>query len=265
MFSFLICSPNLAFYIRYTKLANDSRTDQEISKELTNYWQTLPNIVLKYTNIRFSSSTKYNSREKTKINEYGTLEIRDYRKIIKEFYVILMEKAISFLLNSRSKHLIWSFILGFLEGDGSVHTNKRRHFYIRLAANSNNVIILKQMLQIIGIQCSVDESMLKKNGKGVRIQIQILQILKNLNIIAPKIFLYYPKRRKMFVENFFKNRSVQYLIGSKIELGKQYVAKNFLDKEIIINPAIMAEIRLLEKELNNYGLTIAQLIDNLKN
>ena len=259
MYRSFIYNTSLLFYLSYTKLATDLRENQDIISELKLYWQNIPDIVFDDNKIRLWTS-RLTSRENKKMTEYGTLEINDARKIVKIFYIKLMEKITTLLLKSKSKVLIWKFILGFLEGDGSVHISNTGRFYIKFAANIDNIEILTNLLDIIEVRYRLDKSQIKNGGKGVMIIIFIQQILKHLDNFSSEIFKYYPKRRKLFVIRFFMNPSVHYLTGYRNKLNQPSVEK-YLNENIKNSVSLINEIYKLEHELNSYGFKIADFVN----
>ena len=256
VYSSFIYDSNLNFYLAFTKLATDLRTDQEIIIELKKYWQSIHNIIIDDKRIRIWTS-KYESRIGTKITDYGSLEISDARSIVKILYNKLMEKITFLLLRSKSPSLIWKFLLGYLEGDGSIHTSRVGRFYIKFAANKDNVGLLTKLLDIVDVGYHISNA-----GNGRNIYIEIEEALKHFNYYASEIFKYYPKRRKIFVIRFFKNPSVHYLTGYRNSINQPSVEK-FLNENIKNNNTIMNEIKILEQELHGYGLKILDFVNEL--
>ena len=185
MINSFIYNADLTFFLTFTKLATDQRMNNEIIVDLKKYWENIPNITLEYAKIRILTS-KFESREKTKMTDYGTLEIYDARLIVKILYKKLMEKITTLLLKINSKTAIWKFLLGFLDGDGSALISRTGRFYIKFAANIDNLDLLTKLLNIIEVHFNLDNSRIKAGGKGVSIIISIQQILKHLNECAPE-------------------------------------------------------------------------------
>lgn len=192
----LILNPNLHFYISIT-----SRTS--INKnELIKRWKDKCKINVE--NVKIKISDKHSK----KVNRYGSLIIREYTRSTQMFYRRLLEYCIQKIIREKNKEFALDFICGVLEGDGSPSANSRGHIII--SANKNDAKILEKILKISGLHFGIE-----KNSNKVSIRINSLSILKNIEILQNKIFKYYPKRRKKFIERFFRIGAVKYILGQQ--------------------------------------------------
>ena len=106
-----------------------------------------------------------------------------------------------------SKDLALDFILGVLEGDGCVGPEGRGHLVI--ATNNIELQILTEVLSCAGFKYNV-----RKEGENRNcVHIGLLEIIKNISILKDKIFIYYPKRRKLLKERLANTASVRFLLG----------------------------------------------------
>ena len=64
------------------------------------------------------------------------------------------------------------------------------------------------------IKYSVDLSRVRrKEGSGIYVAFWLAEILLNLRILSDNLFIYYPKRRKIFIERLLAQSTVKYIIG----------------------------------------------------
>jgi hypothetical protein len=103
--------------------------------------------------------------------------------------------------------LATDFILGIIEGDGAASSKKRGHIII--ASNSRDITLLSKMLN----WCGLKHKTFREKGNAWFARISALSILEHLPEISGKLFQYYPKRRRKFIERFLALGICRYLLG----------------------------------------------------
>lgn len=84
----LILNAKLDFKLIYVKKSVDEREDEFLTCKLCSYWETNAKISLSKDKIHILSSS---SSQKRKLNEYGSLRIKDNRFLILELYLRLLK------------------------------------------------------------------------------------------------------------------------------------------------------------------------------
>jgi len=80
--------------------------------------------------------------------------------------------------------------------------------------------MIERTLIRLGIQYRVDRSLVRNDiSAGVSFHFGLFEVLLNLEPIFHSLFIYYPKRRNLFVKRLFKQPSVRYLLGRKESLA----------------------------------------------
>ncbi len=142
----------------------------------------------------------------TKCTKYGTLTMREHRIGLLDFYNYLVENLIEEIRKNNNKSLAIDFLCGILEGDGSVPAKKRGH--IEIATNSKEYRSLANVLEVLEIKHRI----IKYGENKYAIRIGALEILRNFDHLKDKIFIYYPKRRRMLFERLQTVGAVKFLI-----------------------------------------------------
>lgn len=204
--------------------------------------------IWKEKGIKINKVRKIKSKGKIinkKMNEFGTLIMREHLQGLLLLYNGLKDQIIENIVKDKNKEMAIDFICGVLEGDGSVNPNG----YLRIHTNKNEINNLKKVLAASGIGFSAEKS--KKNDATIRIN--TIEIIKNFEMLAPKVFKYYPKRRKMLIERLFNRGLVRFIAG------KQKHAVAFVKKEL-------KEAGILDEsyKLTKKGKRIRKLLLNME-
>jgi len=212
----LILNPEYESSYISISLIKDKKVDLE---EIKNLWEKVCGIKVK------SIRTRVINGYSPKTHLYGSLVIRDNRKVTLLYYQKLLNYALTYITKGDKKAAL-NFICGVLEGDGSPSARKRG--YIIISSNKYDATILQKILKIADIDYSI-----QKYGNRVYVRLNALGLLSKLELIWDKIFAYYPKRRKKFIERFSKIGAVRFIIGEQ-----NYCAswvKSWLRKNGILN------------------------------
>jgi len=179
--------------------------DREVLKgNLRELWQNNTGIILKNISVRILPTPYKNTPNR---NLYGTLIFKENRELPRIYYVRLLRVLIDKIKKENNQQLALDFILGVLEGDGSVGPRKRGHLVI--ATNLIDSQILKRILDSTNLKFHI-----KKEGDNKYIiHIGSLEIIKNISILKDKLFKYYPKRRKLLKERLATTGCSRFLLG----------------------------------------------------
>ena len=152
---------------------------------------------------------------------------REHRKLTQIFYNRLIDFVCKKIETNNDRELSIDFICGVLEGDGSASSGSRGHIII--STNEKDAIKLESVMKVSGLNFKV----CKENTGRVYIRIGALGILKNLPELKDKIFRYYPKRRKKFIERFTDIGANRFILG-KQNRASAWV-KSFLKENKILD------------------------------
>jgi hypothetical protein len=212
----LILNPEYESSYISISLIKDKKVDLE---KIKNLWEKVCGIKVK------SIRTRINNGDSPKTHLYGSLVIRDNRKVTLLYYQKLLNYALTYITKGDKKAAL-NFIFGVLEGDGSPSARKRGHIVI--TSNKDDIFILREILKIADLDYSI-----QRYGNRVYVRLNALGLLSKLELIWDKIFAYYPERRKKFIERFSKIGAVRFIIGEQ-----NYCApwvKSWLRKNGILN------------------------------
>ena len=242
----LVFGNSLVFELTYTMKPSNRRSDRKVKKNLIQFWKEKSNIDIEEKRIWVRTSKSKNIR---KWNVCGSLGIRDDRNLVMEIHVRVMMFILNYLANECLKDdEVWDFLFGILEGDGFVGGGKAR-FSVGFATHSSDKIIEK-LLTRLGIQHRTDKSRVKNNvPAGISVQFGLFEILLNLKRMCDSLFVYYPKRRWIFIERLLKQSTVEYLLKRKETLS--FFAKSFILTNMLDDDEIRQLLVNLESELNN--------------
>ncbi|MBU3941216.1 MAG: hypothetical protein KKH88_04785 [Nanoarchaeota archaeon] len=201
----IILDSNIAISLTYT---NYQEKDLELLKnKLIKKWSKKTGLILKNKKIRIiKTKTKYAPNR----NPYGSLRIREDRKLVQIYYNRLLNHLLNTIYKENDKVLAFNFICGVMEGDGCV--NSKTHSHIIISTNSSEIEILKKVCDKNNIKSSVRRW---ENDKYDRVDLVIgsLEIIKNISILKDKLFKYYPKRRKILQERLGNTGCAKFLLG----------------------------------------------------
>jgi bifunctional DNA-binding transcriptional regulator/antitoxin component of YhaV-PrlF toxin-antitoxin module len=235
----LILNPEYESSYISISLRKDKRVDLEEIKKL---WKKACGIEVK------SIKTRIINGNSLKTHLYGSLVIRDNRKVTLLYYQKLLNYVITYIINKKDKKAAFNFICGVLEGDGSPSARKRG--YIVIASNKEDVVILREILKIANVDYSI-----QKYGNRMCVRLNALGLLSKLELIWDKIFAYYPERRKKFIERFSKIGAVRFIIGEQNYCAswvKSWLRKNgILDKNYELTPKGKKIKRILKKMIKS--------------
>ncbi len=229
----LIYGNRLEYRLTYSKKPSDKRTKANTRSDLINYWKKNASINLIEDRIKLRETKHDNIR---KWNKCGSLGIRDNRNLVMEVHLRILNEIIVYLNTCIYDELIWEFLFGILEGDGTVSGGKGK-FGIGFSCHKDDKIILK-MLKRLHIKHSVDLSRLKTGtGSSIQINFWLFEVILNLEILSKRLFIFYPKRRRLFIERLLKQSTVRYLMKKQSNLSPPARSKILayqLDNETII-------------------------------
>jgi len=200
MHNLLIKDSKPEFTISYTNIYKTGC--ENLKKNLAKIWTNETGVKVDKFRIR-----KPTGKSTSKWNRYGTLVIREHRQILLDFYNALLRLLIREILSKENKGLAIDFICGVMEGDGCVPAKKRGHLLI--CTNKNEVHILEDILRILQIKFKV----VKEGENKYSLRIGTLEILRNFHHLKSKIFILYPKRRKMLFKRLKTVGAIKFLIG----------------------------------------------------
>lgn len=227
----LVFGNSLVFELTYTMKPSNRRLDRKVKRNLIQFWKEKSNIDIEEKRIWVRKSKSKNIR---KWNVCGSLGVRDDRNLVMELHVRVMMHILNYLANECLKDdEVWDFLFGILEGDGFVGGGKAR-FSVGFATHSSDKMIEK-LLTRLGIQHRTDRSRVKNNvPAGISVQFGLFEILLNLKRLCDSLFVYYPKRRRIFIERLLKQSTVKYLLKRKKALSsfaKSFILVNMLDDD----------------------------------
>ncbi len=179
--------------------------NNKVKKDLARRWNREVDIKVKAQQVRL---VKTMTKEAGNRNEFGALTIREGRQLMLKYYLGLLDTLFETVKQDRKSGL--DFICGVLEGDGCVNACNRGH--VSIASNESEKQGIVDVLNAIGIKYNVYREGLNK----YTVRIGALEIIKNFLYLKDRIFMYYPKRRKRFVERFCNNvGAVRFLLGTQ--------------------------------------------------
>ena len=240
--SSIVLEPRFNFIITYT---NFNESDSEIKKKTRSYWREMPE-----PKLRIIKSKGKNPSKKT--NRFGTLVIKENSRTIVKLYNALLSEFFKLVKKSKNKELARMFIMGILEGDGSV--SSLGHGHLMITTNSAEVKLLKPLLDISDLDYNINT---KKNRASIRIN--ALSILENLCELEPYIFKYYPDRRRLFCQRFCNNIGVcRFLLGKqnyasgwvKSKLNKKRILTGFPYRPTALGKRIVDSLKKLDCEIH---------------
>ena len=244
----LVLGNGLVYELTYTMKASDRRLERKVKKDLQQFWKERLNIDIAENRILVRKSKSKNIK---KWNECGSLGIRDDRHLIMEIHLRMMSEIEEYLKNSNVKEHMWEFLLGILEGDGSVRGGNQR-FGIGFSSHKDDVII-QHLLDKLNVKYEVDMHRVKSGaGSGIQINFWLFEVLNKLNILSENLFIYYPKRRRMFIERLLKQSTVRYLMGEISTLSpisSDYLHSSEIDLDIL--KSILNQLSSDLKNINN--------------
>ncbi len=144
-------------------------------------------------------------------NEFGSFLFKEHRKLVQDYYNKLLAYLYNKIETCGDGHLATDFILGVMEGDGSPSGSKK-YGHIIITTNKKDSRVLQNFLKHTVFDFKAHEEIKTKKHY---IRINSLSILKNLPTIYEKIFRYYPKRRKKFIERFHNIGAVRFILGKQ--------------------------------------------------
>lgn len=257
--SWAICasSPEQAIYYRamHNSIIVDSSTEnlisftdnknkdpRKLSKLLIEKWRVKTQFDLTDCKVRINPST---SQKANNLNAIGTFVLKENRGILLTIY----NRILNLLLEKRDRKLALEFILGTLEGDGTVNAKKRGH--IQIITNKNDYKKLEGILEAADIRYMLVH---EKNINKFYIRIGALEILRNFLKIYKKVFKYYPKRRKALIERLSSTGAAKYI------LGRQNYTTGWVKAELKKSGILDTKYNLTKK-----GLKIKQALLNMEN
>ncbi len=158
-------------------------------------------------------------------NQYGALTIRESRQLILRYYAYLI-KALLCKIKSEPESG-FDFICGILEGDGCANAKSRGH--ISIASNEFENKTITDVLDMLKVR----HNLYKEGPNKYTVRIGALEIIRNLLVLKDKLFKYYPKRRKRFIERFCNVGAARFILGEQKHAAGR--VKAWMVKEGILN------------------------------
>ena len=160
---------------------------------------------------------------------------------------------LEFLLNKikreNNKGLALDFILGVLEGDGSVSAKKRGHIII--TSNFKELKILEEIVKIADIKSKL---YMEGQNKGY-IRIWSLEVIQNIPILKNKLFEYYPKRRRILKERLAQTGCARFLVGKSKKTSNCLIGQ-LNDYGILDGKGNLTELgKKIQKDLKEFLLS----------
>ncbi len=198
----LIGDSRIVFSITYCDPKNIEQDALKV--DIINRWERNTNIKLKGISVRIIS-TKYENAGNR--NPYGSLIFKENRELIRIYYVMLLSFLFYKIKKDNDKRIALDFILGVLEGDGSVNAKKKGHIII--TSNFKELKILEDLFKIANINYGF---YMEDKNKGY-IRIGSLEVIRNISILKDRLFKYYPKRRRILKERLAQTGCARFLLG----------------------------------------------------
>ncbi len=204
----MIFGNQLSFRLTYSKKPSDKRTNERVKEDLIKYWKEKTDVEIEKKKILLRVTKHDNVR---KWNKCGSLGIKDNRNLVMEIHLRIMKKIIRHLDKCSNDNHLWDFLFGILEGDGSVSGGKSR-FGVGFSFHKDDKII-REFLDKLDIKYSVDSSRVKRGtGSCIQISFGLFEILTNIGILVDRLFEFYPKRRKTFVDRLLNQQTIKNLL-----------------------------------------------------
>ncbi len=243
----IVLNSDINFQLTYTQRPSIKKNTQLIKKNLMRTWYQKTGIRISQDKIYILPSAINNPEDEIKFpghNPIGSLRIIDNRGLIMKLYLKILKEIEKFLINTNNDYLIWLFLFGIMEGDGSVGGGRARCRIHITTFYSNKLILL--LLKKVGIHQIVKEYIKEKNT--LELSFGLIPILKNLQMIQKYLFKYYSKRRRTFIKRFLKLPSIQYLIGEKENLSN-FALSPLVKNNLINDKNLIFKIKELKTEL----------------
>ncbi len=240
----LIEDSKIVFSITYCDPKNK---DKDILKDdLINRWEKDTCIKLKGISVRIIPTKCENASNR---NPYGSLIFKENRELTRIYYVRLLEFLLNKIKKENNKGLALDFILGVLEGDGSVSAKKRGHIII--TSNFKELKILEEIVKIADIKSKL---YMEGQNKGY-IRIWSLEIIKNIPILKNKLFKNYPKRRRILKERLAKTGCSRFLLG-KSKKTSNWLIGQLNERGILDGKGNLTELgKKIQKDLKEFLLS----------
>lgn len=214
----LILDPNLNFEIVYTV---DNSIKNHSKNTILKKWQNNLAFDISKAKIRIINN---GTKNQLKRNKFGTLVFKDHRKILLDYYNYLLNSLISRILNKKDKKLAADFILGVLEGDGTVNAKKRGH--IQIVSNEQEYKTLQKILSAANFNYA---TVIEKKRPKFYLRIGALELLLHFPEIQEKVFQFYPKRRQALAERISATGAARFIAGKQgfaVNWVKAYLKNN---------------------------------------
>jgi len=198
----LVKDVKIVFSITYCDPKNKDKGF--LRDKIINSWKKNTGIKLEGISVRIIPTKHENASNR---NPFGSLIFKENRELTRIYYVRLLNFLFNKIKEEKNKELALDFILGVLEGDGSVSAKKRGHVII--TSNFKELKILEEVIKIVGINYRL---YMEGKNKGY-IRIWSLELIKNISHLKDKLFKYYPKRRKTLKERLAQTGCARFLLG----------------------------------------------------
>jgi hypothetical protein len=217
----LIKNNNIIYELSFSRYSHQEENKTKL--KLKDIWEAKTSITLNLNKIR---TRKIKASLYSKRNQFGSLVIKENKHLSLLFYNRMLNILFSYIFIEKNKELADDFLLGCFEGDGGV--SSKTHAHIILTTNAKEFEILTQVAQIGSLKFKAHH----EPAKIYYLRFHSLSILSNLDLLKFKLFQYYPKRRKVFIERFLEIGAVKFILG--IQPSTSGWIKNYLQKENIL-------------------------------
>ncbi len=222
----IVLNSDLRFNLIYTKRLQDKRSNREIEETLFKMWKLCTSLGIKIDKIKIRPSSSDFFR---KWNQFGSLRIRDHRGTVVKLHIKILKKIKDFLKKTPLQIYKWKYLFGILEGDGDLSGGKSR-IGIRFSTVKSDDMIQLLLTQLNITYCE-DHYKNRIGGKGLSISFNLVEILKNLDVLYRNVFNYYPKRRNKFLYRVTTSSTAQCILGLK-EVQSNFVSKIIEDNNL---------------------------------
>lgn len=212
------------FRLTYTVKPYDIRDEDTIKNNLISYWHEKANVLIESRNIKLIRTSSDKIRN---WSPRGSLRIIVSLGLALQFHVNIMNLIVKYIKDNNNRILMWSFLFGIMEGDGYVSGGKEG-FGLGIATSKDDIII-RESLNKLQINYSVDSSRTNDGvSLGIQISFGLIQVLNNLEILNKNLFIYYPKRRKIFTERLLNKPTVVSILKNENIHADNSKTKNIL-------------------------------------
>jgi hypothetical protein len=227
--------------ISFTDIKNQN--ESILKRKLMEIWRKETNLDIDERRTRIIKS---NCAPSKKANPFGSLVLKEHKQLSQIYYNKLLNLLFDVIKKEKNKKLAFEFILGVLEGDGSVGASGELFIH----SNLKELKILKEIADYTGFKFRIH---IEGKNKGY-VFIGLLEIIKNIPILKDKLFKYYPKRRKILKERLAQTGCARFLLGKSKKTSNWLIGQ--LNKYEILDKGNLTESgKKIQKDLKAFFLS----------